>query len=94
MSTILMNMEDPSILSSDSMTNERMRQITGEVDGNSLEGFLYLLLRDHLTAGTLEKLVCEIEGVSEVCFTNGHLGQYAKLLSTRLVSKINRGING
>lgn len=52
---------------------------------SKLVGFLYDLLRDHLTAGVVEKLVQESQ-VSEVSYSNGWLAQYAKDLAERLTS--------
>lgn len=66
------------------MTNEEMRELTGNVKGNKLSAFFYLLLREKLPVGVVEKMVDEAEEVTEAEFTNGYLGNYAKLLAKRL----------
>jgi len=69
------------------MTNNEMREITGFVKGDKLDGFIYTLLRDHITPGKMEAIVmdCEQGGNSEVVFTNGYLAQYAKMIKERLI---------
>lgn len=57
----------------------------GETDG--LRGFLYLLLRDELPAGAVERLVLEIEAqgdMDEVNYCNSHLLGYAGNVALRL----------
>lgn len=50
-----------------------------------LVGFLYILLRDHVPAGVLERLVAEEEQTRPPYqFSNGWLAQYAKDLAARL----------
>lgn len=69
------------------MTNEELREKSGKWNTNSkLANFLYLLMRDELSCGTVEKLVRQAEkGENHVIqFTNGYLGQYASLLNKRL----------
>ena len=68
------------------MTNDEMREETGCVTGNKLDAFLYVLMRDTLTFGKLEKLVMEAEKTDVAIFTNGWLGRYAKNLATRLTT--------
>lgn len=63
---------------------ERMREASGNVTtADRLEVFLYLLLRDHLPAGAVEKIVLTLNE-EETLFTNGWLATYAKDLSKRL----------
>ena len=55
---------------------------------DKLVDFFYLLMRDHVPAGTIEKLVRECDeerGISSI-FTNGWLASYAKDLAHRLRS--------
>lgn len=67
------------------MTNEELREASGKV---SFEGritsFLYVLMRDHLPAGTLEEIVRDSEKCDEFEYTNGWLAQYANNLAKRL----------
>jgi hypothetical protein len=50
-----------------------------------LQSFLYLLLRDHVVAGEVEKLVIEVEAhPGPNTFSNPYLESYAKELSARL----------
>ena len=50
--------------------------------------FFYLLLRDHLPAGTVEKLVAEAEAVGmPVTFSNKPLSQYAYECADRLYGR-------
>lgn len=69
------------------------------MDSNSrLVGLLYLLLRDHLTAGHVEEMVTSVssEQGPPYQFTNGWLAQYAIDLAARingeatLVSRLER----
>lgn len=68
------------------MTNEKMRELSGNVTSLSmLTGFLYLLMRDHLTPGHVENLIDSIEQSNfPMVFTNGWLARYADCLATRL----------
>lgn len=65
-----------------------IRERSGNVDcGDPLEVFLYLLMRDHLPVGAVEKLVkdCELTADdSKAQLSNGWLGEYAKDLAARL----------
>ena len=69
------------------MTNEEMREMSGNVKASSrLVSFLYLLLRDEVTAGTVERIVDGVEASEgESYYTNGWLAQYAKCLADRLM---------
>lgn len=59
------------------MSNEDLCERSGNVKIRSrLTSFLYGLMRDHLTPGTVEELVQESVAV-EVTYTNGYLAQYA-----------------
>src|SRR5574343_547493 len=59
--------------------------------GDSLDGFFYDLIRDHLPVGVVEKLVQEAERLSgqDVHFTNQYLANYAGELRNRL-GKVSR----
>lgn len=69
------------------MENDKMRELTGSVTGGSLSAFFYTLLRDHLPAGIVEKIVDQVEDRKEVQFTNGYIANYAKLIVSRLSPK-------
>ena len=71
------------------MTNEELREVTGNVKGNAMEAFFYILMRDHLPVGVVEKLVRDEEESNgkEILFTNGYLANYSKLLTKRLLVK-------
>lgn len=64
--------------------NAGLRERSGEVAimGDRLASFLYDLLRDHLPAGEVERLVREAD--PDVQYTNGWLAEYARDLSRRL----------
>lgn len=59
---------------------------------NQFVSFLYEILRDHLPAGTVEKIVSNAEkdverlgeGAKDFILSNGHLGQYAEEIYDRL----------
>jgi hypothetical protein len=60
-----------------------------------LVSFLYILLRDHLTAGAVEGIMMEhVEkvgaNVTEIVFTNGYLAHYAEDLALRLRGETQR----
>jgi len=64
--------------------NSELRLRSGEVNVNDrLTSFLYELMRDHLDAGTVEKLVRDSQD-PDVAYTNGWLAQYAEDLAKRL----------
>lgn len=55
-----------------------------------LVAFLYLLLRDHLPAGRVEKVVMDVETMvphEGFVLTNGFQAQYAEALAARLQKK-------
>lgn len=67
------------------MNNDELREKTGNFKStDKLTNFLYLLMRDELTCGFVEKLIRESEKKKEILFTNGYLAAYAELLSERL----------
>lgn len=68
-------------------SNEEIRKVSGEVNGGKLDVVFYLLMRDHLPAGVLERVVMEAEKCNTVFFTNGWLADYAKNLSDRVREK-------
>jgi hypothetical protein len=64
--------------------NDAVRKRSGSVNINSkLVSFLYQLMRDHLPAGEVERLVRESED-PDVFYTNGWLANYAEDLANRL----------
>ena len=66
---------------------ECIRKRSGEVQSNSLlVGFLYILMRDHLTPGKVEGIMFEhcSPGVASI-FTNGWLAKYAEDVANRLL---------
>lgn len=66
--------------------NDALRERSGAVDDqDALVGFLYVLMRDHLTPGDVEELVRRNSTLRpSIQFTNGWLAQYAQDLATRL----------
>lgn len=65
----------------------KLKEVSGNVviRNNRLAAFLYDLMRDHLPAGVVEKLVQEAKFATGDCqYTNGWLAEYAAYLSTRL----------
>lgn len=68
--------------------NRLLRLRSGEINIHSkLVSFLYDLIRDHLTPGTVEKLVRDAQE-SDVQYTNGWLAKYAEDLALRLEDKM------
>lgn len=69
-----------------------MRRRSGQINSQDLfVGFMYLLMRDHITPGTVEYMMIQlekerwhIEPVDEVEFTNGWLAKYAEDVVGRL----------
>ena len=66
-----------------------IRKRSGEVNSHDrLVGFLYILMREHLTAGEIESLMKEhvdpIPEGDEFVFSNGWLAEHAKDLAKRL----------
>lgn len=64
--------------------NERLITDSGEVEicGDKLTSFLYELIRDHMPAGDVEKLVRNAH--PDVKYCNGWLAEYSKNLARRL----------
>lgn len=63
---------------------KELRKASGGVKDNTrLVSFLYDLMRDHLPAGTVQRLVMDAQELP-VEFTNGYLAKYAKYLAKRL----------
>jgi hypothetical protein len=75
------------------MRREDIRKVSGDVnDDRPLVDFFYMLLRDHLPAGTVEKLVQEAEEDLDKIpmeYTNGYIAKYAQMLAGRLSEKKN-----
>jgi len=67
---------------------EEMLNRTGNVSSEDpLVGFLYILMRDHILPGDLEKIMLEHVTPSYGCeasYTNGFLARYAKDIAERL----------
>jgi hypothetical protein len=72
-------------------TNEQTRRESGNVvSERPLVCFRYLLMRDHLFPGELEKVVMDIEmAETAFIFTNGGLADYAENLAKRLADRQN-----
>jgi len=65
--------------------NNKLRNESGNITIDSrLVSFFYELLRDHLPAGKVEKIVRNSENESNIQYTNGFLAQYALNLANRL----------
>lgn len=64
--------------------NKNVREASGTVcSSDRLTHFLYLLMRDELSAGKVEKLVRESSS-GQTIYTNGWLAKYANYLSDEL----------
>lgn len=62
-----------------------MRLRSGSVNSDDpLVDFLYILLRDHLPAGTVEEIMLNHVNKEESQYTNGWLANYALDIATRL----------
>lgn len=73
--------------------NDLLRERSGFVTINShLVSFLYELMRDHITPGTVESLVRSSESDQDIVYTNGWLAKYAEDLANRLEDKMNSPI--
>lgn len=66
--------------------NQRLKEISGNVVmTDSLASFFYSLMRDHVPAGVVEKLVREsTTGPGECHYSNGFLARYAQNLADEL----------
>ena len=65
----------------------QMRQRSGAVDSSDrVVSFLYTLMRDHVTPGTVEEMMLTVEAEQgEGCeFSNGWLASHAKDIAERL----------
>ena len=77
----------------------RMRRASGSVNGNLLETFLYMLMRDHLQVGVIEGIVLGLSNEHDYGtakddpfeMTNGWLALYAKDVARRLQKDIKTG---
>lgn len=55
---------------------------------DKLVTFLYVLMRDEVTLGTIERIMKEhvdLTGGNDVLYSNSHLEEYARLLADRLM---------
>lgn len=70
------------------VTNATVRKVSGSVTStSSLTLFFYFLLRDHLAAGEVEKIVMAMEEsppATNVIYSNGYLAAYARMLAARI----------
>lgn len=68
---------------------DELRERSGHVVINSyLVGFLYTLMRDHVSIGDIEKLVRDSEDESVCTYTNGWLAKYAEDIAIRLTKEL------
>lgn len=70
-------------------SNKKVESASGHVTSHStLVRFLYLLLRDHLPFGTVERIIMEAgaerKDIAEAKFTNGWAAKYAKNIAGRM----------
>lgn len=64
--------------------NQELYRRSGEVKSTDpLVGLLYVLMRDHVAPGTVEKIIQDC-GPEETMYTNGWLATYAQDLAKRL----------
>lgn len=68
--------------------NDELREDSGSVEySDTLTSVFYQLLRDHIPAGQLEKVVREVDAEPGVClYSNGFLAQYANNLANYVVN--------
>lgn len=77
---------------------QRMRKQSGELTTNSLlVTFLYILLRDEVPAGKIERIMLQLTNPhdydnpervhQEVSLTNGWIGKYAEDIAARLLNE-------
>lgn len=70
------------------MRQDDLREASGAVDGTDLvQAVFYDLMRDHLPAGTLQKLVDDTVKYADkrpFQYTNGYLAQHAAFLADKL----------
>ena len=70
-----------------SMNSNNLRDRSGSVTiTNQLTGFLYDLLRDHITPGVVEEL-CRNTRTCETNYSNGWLARYAFDIAKRLLNQ-------
>ena len=71
------------------ISNIALRERSGNVQSTDpLVSFLYLLLRDHMTAGDVESMIIDCVGENaDTAFCNGYLAKYAEDLAQRLTQK-------
>jgi hypothetical protein len=66
-------------------TNEALRERSGSINSNDpLVSFLYILMRDHIATGTVEKIMQEHVNSKESQFCNGFLAKYAMDIANRI----------
>ncbi len=71
----------------DDLQNGLLRQESGSINNHrQIVAFLYILMRDHITPGTIESLVTQSNNPlgKELLFTNGWLAQYAENIANRI----------
>lgn len=65
-----------------------IKERSGNVnDENRLTCLLYLLMRDQVPCGVVERIVQTVENNDDFQFSNGWLAHYAKDLSERITSR-------
>lgn len=65
---------------------EKIRKLSGEFEARSkVTAFLYLLMRDELVCGEVERMVKIVENGDKFTFSNGWLAKYAVYLASRLI---------
>jgi polyhydroxyalkanoate synthesis regulator phasin len=66
---------------------DKLRETSGSVVfDDALTSFLYELMRDHLSTGTVEQLVVNATNNTDILFTNGWLAKYANNLAEELTN--------
>lgn len=71
---------------------KKMFDATGNVGYNDqLTSFLYELMRDHLPAGTVARIVMNCPCYTPTHFCNGHLAKFAHYLANELTEKLPDG---
>ena len=66
--------------------SEKIRKLSGEFESRSkVSAFLYLLMRDELVCGEVERMVKIVENGDKFTFSNGWLARYSVYLASRLI---------
>lgn len=82
-----MKKEELKIMMAPDPSVRRMREASGNIiSEDRLVHFFYLLCRDHIVPGEVERLIRQVEECKvEMHFTNGWIARYAQNLRDRMI---------